>query len=418
MIKIYRETDCCGCSACANACTRNAIIMQRDKKGFLYPVVNADTCNNCGLCERICPIINEKEERTPQHVYALKNKNESVRLESSSGGIFSILAENVLRQRGVVYGAVFDKKWNVVHSRIESIEDLQKLRGSKYVQSSIGDSFRAVRDDLKSGRKVLFSGTPCQVAGLNAFLRKEYENLITVDFVCHGVPNPRIWEDYLKEEIAARRAVAGKSTDFSSLNAMSLIEDIKFRDKSNGWKKYRFSLRFADASAEGKKSSDFPPMINTYVWEHPYMLLFLKDYILRPSCHECHFRCGKSHATYTIGDYWGIERHYPEFFDDKGISLLLQYENKDISNILDSTIYIETKFNDACYGNTCIKYSWPKNKDAKYLYLLHDRLNLTLTKSLHILLCIKSVKDAFNSIIVFLKKTTKKVLTSIYLWPK
>ena len=217
MINIHKETVCCGCAACANVCTRNAIDMQRDKKGFLYPVVNADTCNNCGLCESICPIINEKEERTPQHVYALKNKNESVRLGSSSGGIFSILAENVLRQRGVVYGAVFDKKWNVVHSRIESIKDLQKLRGSKYVQSSIGDSFKAVRDDLKSGRKVLFSGTPCQVAGLNAFLRNKHENLTTVDFVCHGVPNPRIWEDYLKEEIAAHRTGTGKSTDFFSI---------------------------------------------------------------------------------------------------------------------------------------------------------------------------------------------------------
>lgn len=382
MINIHKDTDCCGCAACVNACTRNAIEMQRDRKGFLYPVVNTDRCNDCGLCEKVCPIINEKEERIPQNVYALKNKNESVRIESSSGGIFSILAESVLKQCGVVYGAVFDEKWNVVHSRIESIKDLQKLRGSKYVQSYIGDSFKAVRNDLKNGKKVLFSGTPCQVAGLNAFLRKKYENLTTVDFVCHGVPNPRIWEDYLKEEISAHRAVAGKSTDFSSLDAMSLIEDIKFRDKSNGWKKFRFSLRFADASAEGKKSSDFPPIMNTYVWEHTYMLLFLKDYILRPSCHECHFRCGKSQATCTIGDYWEIERHHPDFFDDKGVSLLLRYEDRDITDLLTATNYIETTFDDACYGNVCIKYSWPRKRTANLFYVLHDRLGLNLQKSL------------------------------------
>lgn len=216
MINIHKETSCCGCAACANVCTRQAITMQRDKKGFLYPVIEAGKCNNCGLCEKICPMLNGNEERIPVHTFALKNKNEAVRMQSSSGGLFTILAEGILRENGVVYGAVFNEEWNVIHTRIDSTEELHRLRGSKYVQSVIGDIFKQVREDLKANKKVLFSGSPCQVAGLNAFLRKEYDNLTTVDFVCHGVPNPRIWEEYLQGEISARRAAAGKSSDFSS----------------------------------------------------------------------------------------------------------------------------------------------------------------------------------------------------------
>jgi len=410
MIEVKNKVDCCGCAACSQACNKNAILMQQDKKGFSYPVVDKDLCVNCGLCEKVCPIHNENPERVPEHVYGVKNKDENIRRDSSSGGLFTIFAEDVIDKGGVVYGAAFDCDWSVHHVRITNKLEIAKLRGSKYVQSNIGNTYIEAKKDLIEGKNVLYSGTPCQIAGLLKFLHKKYDNLTTIDFVCHGVPNPRIWKDYLIEEISARRAVAGKSTDFSSLNTMSLIKDIKFRDKSNGWKKYRFFLRFAEASAEGKKSSDFSSY-STYVWEHPYMLLFLNDYILRPSCHECHFRCGKSHAIYTIADYWCIERKHPDFFDDNGVSMLLQYDNKNISHILKHTEYIETPFEEACYGNVCIRRSWPRKRTATLFYVIHDKLGLDFKRSLSICLAADKLIYRMTSLKARLRYKIKSCLS-------
>ena len=199
MFQLTDKQDCCGCHACASVCARHSITMQEDNEGFLYPVVDASTCIDCGLCEKVCPVINQDEPRKPLKVYAAKNRNEEIRRQSSSGGIFTPLAESVIREGGVAFGAKFDKDWNVVHAWTDTIEGIADFRGSKYVQSIIGDTYREAREFLKQGRKVLFSGTPCQIAGLRKFLRKEYENLLTVDVVCHGVPSPLVWREYLKE---------------------------------------------------------------------------------------------------------------------------------------------------------------------------------------------------------------------------
>lgn len=389
MIQIIDKRNCCGCSACEQACPKHAISIQPDKKGFSYPVINVENCVDCGLCEQACPILHEKDQRVPSHVYAVKNKDEEVRMKSSSGGFFSILAEDVIKKGGVVYGAAFDEDWHVRHIRVDDKQSISKLRGSKYVQSQMGDTYKLVRKDLKEGRRVLFSGTPCQVAGLRSFLGKKHNLLTVVDLVCHGVPNPRIWDDYLKEQVSAVKQSLEKVPYSRSLKSESLIKGTNFRDKSNGWKNYRFSLEFAKPSGDGKQSSVF----STYVWEHPYMLLFLKDYILRPSCHNCKFRCGKSGADYTLADYWCIERFYPDFFDDGGVSLVIQYTNEDLKEKIEQNAsVIETSYDEACYGNLAILRNLPANPDSKYFYIIHDRLGLSLEASLQYIMKITSLR--------------------------
>lgn len=376
MIQIIDKRICCGCSACEQTCPKHAISMQPDKKGFSYPVVNIENCVDCGLCEQACPILHEKDQRVPSHVYAVKNKDEEVRMKSSSGGFFSILTEDVIKMGGVVYGAAFDDDWHVRHVRVDDKQSISKLRGSKYVQSQIGDTYKQVRKDLKEGRRVLFSGTPCQVAGLKRFLGRGYANLLTVDLVCHGVPNPRIWKEYLKEQ---QKAILRRPVEDSPVMASSKINWISFRDKSKGWIKFRFALQYTENSSNGDKRTVFS---STDIWEHPYMLLFLKNYILRPSCHNCKFRCGRSGADYTLADYWGIERFYPDFFDDRGVSLVLQYSNEKMEEWLkDKVFFIETSFEEACSGNAAILRDLPINPDSKLFYFFYDTLGISVEKS-------------------------------------
>ncbi|MCS2450406.1 Coenzyme F420 hydrogenase/dehydrogenase, beta subunit C-terminal domain [Bacteroides thetaiotaomicron] len=190
--------------------------MHEDEEGFLYPLIDMSFCIECGLCENVCPVINQSEVCSPLKVYAAKNPNEQIRLSSSSGGIFTMLAEQILKENGIVFGARFDEKWEVEHDYADTLDGIAAFRGSKYVQSRIGDSYQRVEDFLRKGRKVLFSGTPCQVAGLKRFLHnKEYDNLLTVDVICHGVPSPLIWRKYLEETIRPK-GVAGKKSVLKS----------------------------------------------------------------------------------------------------------------------------------------------------------------------------------------------------------
>ena len=199
MITITDKSQCCGCSACAQRCPKQCISMQMDNEGFLYPQVDSSKCVDCHLCEKVCPVINQYEARTPLNVYAAKNSDGEVRNQSSSGGIFHILAERTIRNGGVVFGARFDKNWQVVIDYAEDMEGVEAFMGSKYVQSRIEHAYIDVKRFLAEGRDVLFSGTPCQVAGLRKFLCKHYENLLTVDFICHGTPSPKVWRIYLNE---------------------------------------------------------------------------------------------------------------------------------------------------------------------------------------------------------------------------
>jgi len=204
MIQIKDKSVCCGCSACVQICPKQCISLKEDKEGFLYPTVNHAFCVECGKCEKVCPELHPFEVHEPLKVYAAKHQDDAVRKVSSSGGIFTLLADMVIDEGGVVFGACFDSDWSVVHDFTETHEGLQAFRGSKYLQSRIGNTYRQAEVFLKAGRKVLFTGTPCQIAGLKKYLHKDYENLLAVDFVCHGVPSPLVWKKYLEEIIACQ----------------------------------------------------------------------------------------------------------------------------------------------------------------------------------------------------------------------
>ena len=369
MISITNKQDCCGCHACASVCAKRSITMQEDNEGFLYPVVDANTCTDCGLCEKVCPVINQDKPRKPLKVYAAKNRNEEIRRQSSSGGIFTPLAEAVIRDGGVVFGAKFDKDWNVVHAWTDTIEGIADFRGSKYVQSTIGDTYREAREFLKQGRKVLFSGTPCQISGLRKFLRKEYDNLLIVDVVCHGVPSPLVWRKYLEETMERLRAErdAGKNTVSSSLMDLPVITAISFRDKTHGWKKFGFRLRYAASKAAGNSvsisSNDEDSTFLQPFLKNVFMKGFLKNLYLRPSCYACAARSGKSGSDISIADFWGVQNYYPEFDDDKGIGLVLVNTDKGRRAYEQTNAdSIESTYEQGLMHNPCLEHSVARTK--------------------------------------------------------
>ena len=376
MIQIKDKKECCGCHACSNACPKQCITMQTDEEGFLYPVVDKETCIDCGLCEKVCPVINQSEPRKPLHVYAAYNKNEEIRMQSSSGGIFTLLAEAIINEGGVVFGAKFDKDWNVVHDYTETIDGIAAFRGSKYVQSTIGNTYSQAKKFMQAGRKVLFSGTPCQIAGLKKYLRKEYENLLTVDIICHGVPSPKVWSRYIDENIKKIRAerAAGKNTVSSSLNELPVITGISFRDKTHGWKKYGFRISYAASEAAENSVSESANSICESHTTNAFMLAFLSDTILRPSCYACAAKQGKAHSDITIADFWGINHIDPTFDDDKGCgAIFINTEKGANAYPLELTEYKEKTFDEVInYNSAYYQSSKPYPKREEFFKELDD----------------------------------------------
>lgn len=358
MINITNKKDCCGCAACIQRCPKQCISLKEDNEGFLYPIVNTNTCIDCGLCEKVCPIINEGTSHIPLKVYAAINKNENIRLQSSSGGVFSLLAEHIINEGGIVFGARFDENWQVRLDYTEGIGGIAAFRGSKYIQARTEDAYFKAETFLKAGRKVMFTGTPCQISGLKKFLRKEYDNLLAVDFVCHGVPSPKIWNRYLNELLTSenqKKNISHSSTPHSFSELKSHVTDITFRDKSIGWKKYRFVLQhnLTENITENKLNSISYSDIHR---NNTFMRLFLSDIILRPSCYDCKCKEGKSNADLTIADFWGIENISPEMDDDKGTSLILIQTEKGrhVFSSLD-LIKKEQTYEDASRSNQGLK---------------------------------------------------------------
>ena len=332
MIKITDKQNCCGCSACAQACPKQCIVMTADEEGFLYPSVDISKCINCNLCEKVCNELNPYNTRTPLKVIAAINPDEAVRLNSSSGGIFHSLAKSTIDAGGVVIGARFDQNWQVVIDYAEDMKGVEAFMGSKYVQARIGNAYIEAKYFLEEGRKVLFSGTPCQVAGLNKFLRKQYENLLTVDIICHGTPSPKVWGKYLAETVTE----------------INQISSIKFRNKSNGWKNFSFNLQY--------NSNDNTISLLSPFRDNLFMKAFLKDIILRPSCYNCKAKGCSSQSDITIADFWGIEKILPKMDDDKGTGMVLINTDKGEKSI--NGLQLHTKeveyeaikpLNPACY---------------------------------------------------------------------
>lgn len=296
------RADCSGCSACANVCPQNCISMLRDDEGFSYPKINHEVCISCGKCEKVCPALNFKQtmpDKLPE-VFAAIHPDEKVRRHSSSGGAFTALSEIILTAGGIIFGAGFDKNWRVVHTSAENFDELENLRGSKYVQSQIGDVYKRVKVELENNRQVLFSGTPCQCAGLKNFLGKDYDNLLTVDIICHGTPSPLLWENYLEYRKQGHD-----------------IAHVNFRSKRFGWTNNHLEVTFYDCGYYAKANG-----------QDLYLRNFLNSVIERPSCHECKFKFPNGKSDVTIADAWGVENFAPKMFDNRGTSLVIVHTDK------------------------------------------------------------------------------------------
>lgn len=350
MIEIKEKIECCGCGACKSICPNKCIDMVSDSEGFLYPILNEKLCIKCGLCSNVCPILKTKEgivkkDSTPK-VYAAINRDEEIRKESSSGGIFSLLAEAVINEKGVVFGAVMTEDCRAVkHTVIEKQSDLFKMRGSKYLQSSLGDCLIKTKKYLDEKRKVLFTGTPCQIEALKSYLREDYDNLICMDLICHGVPSSKVWNQYV---------------NYYEQKEQSHIRSVSFRNKRGGWKQYGMKLNFENGKIYTKVFS-----------EDLYGKAFVQDICFRPSCYLCYFRKKNRESDITVADFWGVENICPEIDDDKGLSLIILHSikgKKELEKLKDKIILKDIEFSIVEKYNSAMIYSPQMHKRRNNFY--------------------------------------------------
>lgn len=301
-VEVVPEQRCSGCGGCKNVCPADAVRLEENELGYLFPRVDKEKCINCGLCLKRCPGVQKSvtDSQEPPKVYAVWAQD-TVRKVSSSGGMFTLLAQRILEQNGMVFGAAFTKDWEVAHIGIENQEELSKLRGAKYVQSDTGFVYRRVKEALTAGRSVLFTGCPCQVSALRSFLGKEYPQLLTADLVCHGVPSRMVYRKYLEE-------VYGKDN----------IESFSFRTKEKG-----YSCTVLEVKLKGGKT--FYPSLKD---KDPYEKVFHGSYALRKSCINCKFAELPRQGDFTIGDYWGVSLYDEKLNDGKGTSVVLVNNKK------------------------------------------------------------------------------------------
>lgn len=340
MIEVKNKLKCSGCSACYNCCPTKAINMVTDNEGFVYPYVNQNKCINCSKCENVCPYITRQIKSDDlKKCFAAYNKNSEDRATSSSGGMFIALSKEIIRQGGIIYGSAFDEKFLAYHTSAENNDELQKLLGSKYMQSRIGDLFKNVKQQLISGRKVLFVGTGCQIGGLLGYLEKEYDNLICVDFICLGTPSPRIWYDYLNTFFKEKK-----------------IQKVNFKEKSLGW--HTFSLKIESAHESFCRNGR-----QTYFFSG-----YFKNLYSRPSCSECIFKHGNRLSDITISDCWGYSHIAPEMDDNKGMSSIVCHSVKGLillQKIQNQLVWKGANLEDVLKYNSNYYISAPmgKNRD-------------------------------------------------------
>jgi coenzyme F420-reducing hydrogenase beta subunit len=346
MMLIYeRKEECCGCTACMSVCPKQAITMVADEEGFLYPSINQELCIECDLCKKVCPF--SDNYRTSGNydqplVYAAIHKDDNVRMNSSSGGMFTAISDYILDIDGVIYGAAFDESFVVRHQKAGTVEERNKFRGSKYVQSNLIGVFEDIKNELKKGRHVLFTGTPCQNAGLGSYLNKNYDNLYLCDIVCHGTPSPLIFEDYIQ---------------YCERKNKSRIKEYYCRHKGNGWHSHTEMAVYAN----GKKDS-------TSLLSQIYKALFYSHMVLRPACHNCKFCNFSRPSDITIGDFWGIEKSMPDFDDNTGVSLVLTNSTKgqELFERISKNLYYRESNTTDCLQHNLHTPSQPSPRRDKF----------------------------------------------------
>lgn len=381
MESILEKKLCTGCTVCLNICPKKAISFKEDNDGFKYPVIDKDKCIDCGLCNKKCPVLNTKHNDFINDCYVGFNKDDNEKLKSSSGAIFSLLADYILDKNGIVIGAAFDKDNKLKHVAVESKKDLDKLKGSKYLQSDLDNIFTYIKENVKD-RKILFVGTPCQVAGVKAIVNNK--NLLCVDLICHGVPSPKLFEKYIKE--------------LEKNNSDKLL-NYNFRDKSTGWDTYSNTVIF-----KNKKVSELSK-------DNKYMQLFLSDIALRESCYNCNFKVGNKYSDITLGDFWGIQNYYPEMYNKKGVSaIIINTElGKEVFNSIKNNIeYKSCKLDEIIAGNSSLKVSSnePNNRDIFFKELDDKSINYLCNKY-------KKKTNIIRRILGKVKRIIKKVFKKI-----
>ena len=345
------KKDCCGCTACLSACPRQCILMERDEEGFLYPVIDKEKCINCGLCEKVCPMSHPTYENETQAVYATYVKDVQQRMRSTSGGLFYVVARWIIEQGGIVYGAAFDDDFKLKHMGVDTLDELQKLRGSKYLQSDLGDIFCKIKEELKKNRWVYFVGVGCQVAGLYSFLRKKYDTLVTSDLVCHGVPSQLMFDwhlNYLREK------ENGEITSYH------------FRDYK-GWGGCEIYTYVSSSRGKGGIRRLYGYSLS------PYLYSFMWGYTYRYSCYDCKFAKIPRQGDITLADYWGVADYFSDLDYTKGVSLVL-INNERGTKIWDAIKhqleYRPSSVSDAAKENGNLIHGTPMPEIRKSCYAL------------------------------------------------
>lgn len=350
-LKTLDKYECCGCTACEQVCAKDAISMVQDNEGFSYPIINKDLCVNCGLCEKVCAFAQPQytNSKSPA-VYATHLKETEERKKSSSGGIFYAIAKWVLTQGGIVYGAAFDNDLQLSHIGVDNLNDLEKLRGSKYLQSAMGNTYKEVREQLKHGRWVYFVGTGCQVAGLKAFLRNKYTTLVTSDLVCHGVPSQKLFNKHI---------------EYLGKNINGKITCYKFRDTKQ-WGQYEKYVY--------KKKNKVKDKLTGHYSLSPYIYAFESLYTQRYSCYNCKFAQIPRQGDITLADYWGVKNFFPEIDTGTGVSLILvnsEQGNNVWEQIKDGLVYYESCVEDgAKYNGNLVR----KTKEPEIRKIIYERI--------------------------------------------
>jgi len=301
LLSFESKSNCCGCRACESICPVGAISMNEDAEGFIYPLVDTEACVNCCLCERVCPVVKNKKNPHSEYALACYSKDTVIRNNASSGGVFELLAREVIADGGVVFGAAFDNQLTLKHMYADNLQDLKKLCKSKYIQSDTNNVFVKVREFLADKRRVLFVGTPCQVSALNNFLGKQYDQLLTVDFICHGVPSDKMFKSYIHSEEQRRGGI---------------IKSFSFRIKDGNIKHVHGYSYTIEKNGRSKKYRGM-------FFDNPFYFAFKKYLILRPSCYRCKYCTPERVSDITLADFWGIEDYLPYVDFNKGVSMVL-----------------------------------------------------------------------------------------------